>query len=491
MNYKKRLTAIDEVVQSGPFADNWKSLCKHKISSWFENAKFGIFIHWGVYSVPELGIEWYPNRMYIKDGPVYEHHIKTYGHPKDFGYKDFIPMFKAEKFDAALWADLFKESGARYVMPVAEHHDGFQMYASEISKWNSYEMGPKIDVAGELKREIEKRGMTFCQSSHRAEQCWYYNYGREYESDINDPEYADFYGIQQDGNVEKQISHDIYSVSPSVEHMQDWLVRTCEIIDKYRPKMIYFDWWVHNLAFKPYLKKLAAYYYNRAAQWGEEVDIAYKYNAFAYGSAVYDIERGQLGDIRPMHWQTDTSITVKGWSYKPNNAYKNPIDLVCDLVDIVSKNGNLMLNVGPKSDGTISEEETHILKTIGKWMQINSEGIYDTVYWKTFGEGPTTFAGGAFTEREKPRFTSEDIRFTYKDGTIYAFVMKTPENGKVSIKTLKLVDREHDGDLDIVNIAMLGYENKITFNRDFEALNIQIEGKIDTDYPICIKIEID
>jgi alpha-L-fucosidase len=491
MTKTEMLTQIDKVIASGPYKDTWESLCTYTPPKWYANAKFGIFIHWGVYSVPAFGNEWYPRNMYLKGRAEFEHHIKTFGPQDKFGYKDFIPQFKGEKFNAEEWMDLFKKAGARYVMPVAEHHDGFAMYNCGFSKWNAVEMGPKRDVIGELKNAAEKAGLIFSVSYHRAEHCWFFNGGCEYDSDVNDPANEDFYGKQQ-VEVLSENTHDIYSAPPSREHCEDWLARVCELADKYRPRIVWFDWWIHNVGWKPYLKKFAAYYYNSAAKWGEEAAINYKYNAYAYGSAVFDVERGQLAEIRPQLWQTDTAIGKNSWGYTENNVFKDPVDLVCDLIDIVSKNGVLLLNVGPKPDGTITGEERRILLSIGDWLKKNGEGIYETTYWKWFGEGPTKVAEGAFTDLDRASFTPDDFRFTYKNGTLYAFVMKYPRDGKIRIPSLgKGSAAGGQGAFDIKSAAVLGYSNAVNFTRDTSALTITVDGLIDTEYPVGFAIKVD
>src|SRR5882757_5157304 len=196
----------------------WESLKNYKTPDWFRDAKFGIFIHWGVYSVPAFGSEWYPRQMYQQGSDEFKHHIATYGPQSKFGYKDFIPMFKAEKFNADEWIDLFKKSGAKYVVPVAEHHDGFAMYKTALSKWNAAEMGPKRDIIGELSIAAKKAGLVFGLSSHRIEHWWFMNGGRRFDSDVNDPAYADFYGPAREENE---------TMSP--EYMNDWLLRCTEL----------------------------------------------------------------------------------------------------------------------------------------------------------------------------------------------------------------------------------------------------------------------
>ena len=484
------LKLIDEVNEIGKYKPDWASLSHHKVPEWYMHDKIGVFIHWGIYSVPAFGNEWYSRAMYDPDCCEFEHHRKTYGDQKVFGYKDFIPLFGAEKFDPEKWISLFKKSGIKYVMPVCEHHDGFAMYDTEFNPWNAKKMGPCRDVAGELKAECEKQGLTFCASTHRAEHFFFMNMGRTFDSDVNDPEYASFYGPAV--YCEEFHSHDLhkftadtYSRGASEEWLKDWLVRTCELIDKYQPSVLYFDWWIHNHSFKPYLKKLCAYYYNRADEWGKEVTINYKHEAFPHTVATFDVERGALSGISPLYWQTDTAIGKCSWGYTTDNSFKSPRQVICDLVDIVSKNGNLLINIGPKPDGTITPEETDVLLTMGEWLEINGEGIYGTTFWKTFGEGETNTSGGYFTDYDEQQFTPEDFRFTYKNGYLYAFQMrpsKTPE-----IKALKKHEKHN---YLIEDVELLGSDEKLEFTRDEEALKISLKGELKNDLPICFKIAI-
>lgn len=356
------LKKMDEVIDSGLYKPEWDSLMENKAPGWFFREKLGIFIHWGLYSIPAYSNEWYSRNMYRKGTEAFEHHRKTYGEQKDFGYKDFIPLFTAKNFDPGEWMALFREAGVGYVFPVAEHHDGFQMYKSGLSDWNAFAMGPKRDILGELKAAAEKEGIQFCTSSHRAEHWFFMGHGREFDSDVKEPmKKGDFYWPA----MPEPNHQDIYSKpEPTEEYLQDWLVRTCEIIDRYRPRVLYFDWWIQHSALKPYLKKLAAYYYNRAVSWGMEVAINYKHDAFQFGTAVPDVERGQFAEVKPYFWQTDTAVALNSWGYTENNQFRPAGDIICDLVDIVSKNGALLLNVGPKADGTISDEDKAILLEI-------------------------------------------------------------------------------------------------------------------------------
>lgn len=484
------LRQIDEVIESGRYKADFSSLSHHKTPDWFTERKFGIFIHWGIYSVPAFGNEWYARAMYDQNEREFEHHRKTYGEQKDFGYKDFIPMFKAEKFNADEWVSLFKESGARYVVSVAEHHDGFAMYATDFNRWNAVDMGPCRNVIGELKESCEKNDMIFCASTHRAEHYFFMNMGRTFDSDVNDENYRDFYGPayyckELHSGVLHATTADTYSIGASKEWLDDWLVRTCEIIDKYQPQIVYFDWWIHNHSFKPYLKKLAAYYYNRAEEWGKEVTINYKHEAFPHSVATFDVERGALTDISPIPWQTDTAIGKHSWGYTEDNVFKNARQIICDLIDIVSKNGNLLLNVGPKADGTITDEETQVLRDIGKWLSVNGEGIYGTTFWKQFKEGNVNAEEGQFKDYDEKAFTSEDFRFTFKNGYLYVFQMRPSET--VRIRTL----RKHiPHDYLIESIEILGCNDKINFNRTEAYLEINIP-KPKNDLPICFKVKIE
>lgn len=472
---------IEQTISAGPYAPTWDSLENYTIPEWYVHDRFGIFIHWGVYSVPAFKNEWYPRLMYQQGSEVYEHHVKTYGSHKVFGYKDFIPRLTAEKFDPAQWAALFKESGAQFIMPVAEHHDGFQMYGSDLSKWNAVKMGPKRDIVGELGREFEKVGLKLGVSSHRAEHWWFFDGGKHFDSDVQDPNYQDLYGPAADAPTYHQ---DHLANPPSEDFLEDWLLRTCELVNKYQPQIVWFDWWIMNHAFKPYLKKFAAYYYNKAAAWEKQVAINYKYDAYPSGTAVFDVERGQLSGIERLFWQTDTSVSKNSWGYIEGHDYKSATDILCDLVDIVSKNGALLLNIGPRPDGTIPEEEQAILRSIGEWLKVNGESIYGTRPYSVFGEGPTKVTDGAFTDTHRTPFTSEDIRFTTRDGVLYAIVLAASADGRVTVRSLARGGRH--ASLNIERVEVLGHSNAPNWEWTESGLEIQVRVK--TDAPIVFKI---
>ncbi|MDD7741047.1 MAG: alpha-L-fucosidase [Lachnospiraceae bacterium] len=486
---QRYLDQIDQVIENGPYKDDWDSLSRHETPRWFRDAKFGIFIHWGIYSVPAFGNEWYSRNMYIQDSPVFSHHQKTYGNQKDFGYKDFIPMFRAEQFDPAAWITLFSKAGAKYVVPVAEHHDGFQMYRSDLSCWNAWEMGPKRDILGELTEECHRQGLINGASTHRIEHWFFMGHGREFDSDITDQEqWGDFYWPA----MPEPDHHDLFSEpTPSREFLEDWMIRTCELIDRYHIKELYFDWWIQHSSAKPYLKKIAAYYYNRAVSWGEEVVIAYKHDAFMFGTALVDIERGQFSECQPFPWQTDTAIAKNSWCYTENNQFKSAKSILCDLVDIVSKNGNLLLNVGPKADGTISPEDTKVLLEIGEWMDANGEAIYGTRPWRYSSEGPTKVAQGQFTDKTDKVFTSEDFRFTVKGSHIYAACLSYPENGRITIRSFAKADASHlplfCGIIDRVDV--LGFDETPKWVRDEQGLHITTKN-VASDKPVVFRLTL-
>jgi alpha-L-fucosidase len=494
----KAVAAIDEVAEAGPFQPTWKSLEEYEIPQWYKDAKFGIFIHWGVYCVPAYLSEWYPRHMYIDEdtwrGNAYRHHLETYGKHAEFGYKDFIPKLTARKFDAAKWAKLFKDSGARYVVPVAEHHDGFPMYDCSYTDWSAAKMGPKRDIVGELAKAVRAEGMRLGVSSHRAFN-WAY-FGRSKDFDTVDPKNFGLYGRDIDYLYTEEFKN--YGKNPWPPHDQefkdDWLARTCELVDKYQPDLIWFDFGIAPKVVEAYdknpyaghLKRFAAYYYNRAAKANTSAIINYKFHAFPEKAAVLDLERSKMDEIREPFWQTDTAVSTNSWGYVSNHKYKPVNRLVDDLVDIVAKNGCLLLNIGPRADGTIPEHEQEMLLEIGGWLDVNGEAIYAAQHWKIYGEGPTGTATGHLSEKKNKAFTAEDIRFTTKDDALYAIALGWPEDGKVTIRTLKAGADLYPGE--ISKVQLLGSEAKLKWNRTADGLTIAVPAEKPCDHAIVFKI---
>jgi alpha-L-fucosidase len=481
------LKRVDEVNAKGGFRPDWESLQHFEVPDWYKDAKFGIFIHWGVYSVPAFGSEWYPRMMYVQGSPEFNHHTATYGPQDKFGYKDFIPQFKAEKFDPAVWARLFKESGAKYVVPVFEHHDGFAMYDCEVSDWTAAKMGPKRDLEGDLAKAVRAEGLHLGASSHRVEHDFFLGPGREFTSDVNDPQYAAFYGPAHHWMTNRNgtpLNNDFTYVSEA--WTRDWLARSAQIVEKYKPEIMYFDWWDGQASVRPALARFAAFYYNTVQTNGKPAGVInYKDYAMQEDSGVLDIERGQLGGIRPKYWQTDTSVSNKSWGYIEHDTFKSPEFIVRQLVDIVSKNGNLLLNIGPKADGTIPEEVQQVLRDIGRWLKVNGEAIYGTRPWRVFGEGPTKVAEGSFHDTDVQAYTPEDFRFMAKGDALYAIELGWPAHGEAIIHSLAA----GIGQEKVHSVQLLGSETKLTFQQREDGLHISVPVASPGQYAYGYKIQ--
>ena len=479
------LENVDRVIDAGPFRPDWESLQTYRVPEWYRDAKFGIFIHWGVYSVPAFGDEWYGHYMYQEGRKEFSHHKAVYGSQSTFGYKDFIPMFKAEHFDPKGWAQLFKKAGAKYVVPVAEHHDGFAMYDSALSDWTSVKMGPHRDIVGDLAKAVRSEGLHFGTSSHRAEHDFFFATGRTILSDVNDPRFAGLYGpahnwLENKGTT--PMSNDFTYVSP--RFADDWLARAAEIVEKYHPEIMYFDWWDGQPLFRHNLARFAAFYYNTSLKDGDHIGVInYKDYAMREGSAVLDLERQQLSSIRPLPWQTDTSISNKSWGYINDDTYKSAEFVVHELIDIVSKNGNLLLNIGPRSDGTIPSRVQHTLLDVGSWLNVNGEGIYGSRPWKTYGEGPSKAGGTQFHDTAIEEYTAADFRFTTKGDALYAIELAWPPKGEPVIYSLG-----SKSGLRIKSVALLGSNERLQFQQEHDALRIHVRRPVDREYAYTFKI---
>ncbi|MDE2127191.1 MAG: alpha-L-fucosidase [Armatimonadetes bacterium] len=469
------LEAVRSEADLGPYSPSWPGITgQFGVPQWYKDAKFGIFIHWGAYSVPAFGSEWYPRMMYIQGSPEYRHHIATYGPQTRFGYKDFIPMFRAARFDAAGWAALFRQAGARFVVPVAEHHDGFAMWNSAITPWCAGKMGPKRDVIGELAAAVRADGMTFGVSFHRAEHWWFFNGGRTFPSDVQDARWRGLYGPAAPDNVQ-----------PNARFLDEWLARAGELVNRYNPQLFWFDWWIEQPAFQTRLQQFAACLYNRGIHNRMPAAINYKGTTFPGRAAVLDLERGQLAQIRPTLWQTDTSVSTISWGYIQNDRYKLAGDIIQDLVDIVSKNGVLLLNIGPKSDGTIAAGESAVLVEIGKWLAVNGEAIYATRPWIIFGEGPSNVVGGSFNDTKRTAFTGSDIRFTQKGGRLYAIIMAWPGS---SVTVTSLSSKMALAPAPVATVRMLGCPEPLAWTQDDRGLTVQMPGQRPCDTAYSLEI---
>ncbi len=483
------LENVDRINSVGPFRRDWESLQNYKVPEWYMDAKFGIFIHWGVYSVPAFGSEWYPRTMYIEGSDEYKHHIATYGTPDKFGYKDFIPLLTAEKYAPAAWARLFKDAGAKYVVPVFEHHDGFAMYDCGLSDWTAVKMGPHRDLWGDLAKAVRAEGLHLGASSHRVEHNFFLGVGRTIPSDVNDPQYAAFYGPAHrwlEAQAHTPLANDFTFVSKA--WTGDWLARSAEIVQKYRPDIMYFDWWIGQPSVREDLTRFASFYYNESLKNNGPVGVInYKDFAMQEHSAVLDVERGQLAGIRPLYWQTDTSISNKSWGYIQNDTFKSPEFVIHQLIDIVSKNGNLLLNIGPRSDGTIPEEVQQVLREVGSWLKINGDAIYGTRAWKIYGEGPTKVTEGAFHDTDTQPYTAEDFRFTKKGDVLYAIELAWPSNREAVIRSLGSAAGDHPK---IATVALLGSDAKLAFDQRDDGLHIHLPEQNPGKYAYSFRIQL-
>ncbi len=444
-----------------PFKPNMESLEHYQVPEWYRDAKFGIFIHWGVFSVPAYGSEWYEYFMYRpKDevpkqwrdliyGTVYDHHLKTYGDPKTFGYKDFIPMFKAEKYDPQAWAELFKDAGAKYIMAVSEFHDGFPMYDSTYTDWNVTKMGPKRDVYGELEKDVHALGIKFGVSSHRAFHWRFVPVKDKY--DTGNPKYVGLYGPTRDNNG-----------PPSKEFLADEFGRSIELINVFHPDLLWFDAGIDDPAFKTYRMEIAADYYNQAAARGQEVVLNYKGNAYPTGAAVLDLENVRFDGMRQHFWQTDDSINGN-WGYKTDNTYRDSTSVIHELVDIVSKNGCLLLNGGPRADGTFPIQIVIAYREIGAWLKVNGEAIYATRPYQVYGEGPAETATAKTEAAVAVRYTMNKAH-----DTLYAILLDWPTRD-LSLYRVKIEHAAPDA-----KVELFGYDHPLAYHVEDGRLTIML-----------------
>lgn len=474
------------------YQESWESVNTVTATpNWFQDAKFGIYAHWGPVSSAFVGADpnqyyggWHGMLMYqngkltkgekTKPTSNYIHHKKKYGDPKKYGYKHIIEQFKPTAFDAKKWADVFALSGAKFAGPVAMHHDNFAMWDSKATRWNSMNYGG-IDPSANLKKEIEAKGMKFMGSFHHAFTWKYFAPAHAYG------------GIKSEDYDLYTDPHELDSDIPSDRFYKEWWAKLKEFIDVYQPDLIWFDWWLENMTEESRLKFLA-YYYNKGLEWNKEVAVCYKESTFTEENAIKDYERGRPNQPKKATWLTDTSPGQ--WFYRPNAKFKTPNELIDILVDIVSKNGVMLLNVPPNPDGSIPEKMSDLLKDMGAWLEINGEAIYKTRPWTIFGEGPTRLSeGGHKVEKIKISYTSTDIRFTKRsDKEIFAIVLDTPESD-ILIKSLTtqigLLNSK------IEKIQLLGSTEEIKWERNEQGLLIKKPKSFPTSYAHSFKITLE
>jgi len=488
------------------YEPTWTSLSTHPMPRWLRDAKLGIYTHWGPYSVAGYGGNrkfingsWYARHMYLEGRAEHVHHGKHFGEPSPSqGYKDMIPRFTAEKFDPRQWAELFARSGAKFAGPVAIHHDNFAMWDSRINPWNAAAMGPKRDITGELAEAIRGQGMRFIATFHHAYNWWFFPKSEDF--DTLDPESEMLYSRRKE-------PLDL----PDDKFHDDWLGMVREVVEGYEPDLIWFDFGLGWLRDR-YRRAMLAHYYNWAAERGREVAVTYKKTGAGYNlpplTAMLDFEMGKMNELTAYPWLTDSSIDTGpggSWSHVGNVGFKSAERLVHNLVDRVSKNGYLLLNVGPRGDGSIPRGAQEALEKLGDWLAINGEAVFGTVPWIIAEEGPTGgAASGSFNEGSELRFNSGDIRYTAKGDCLYAICLGRPGD-RLTLRKLRDVNvnpnATHTGTSpvvcgqsvsaqDIRQITMLGVDGPLPWAFDQDGLQIDMPERVPSDIAVALKIEL-
>jgi alpha-L-fucosidase len=483
-------------IAEGPFAPDWESLKRYECPEWFRDAKFGIWAHWGPQCVPMVG-DWYAKNMYVPGArrDQYDYHVKTYGHPSKVGYKDIIPQWKAEKFDPDRLMALYKAAGARYFVSMGVHHDNFDLWDSKHHRWNAVQMGPQRDIVGAWQEAARKQGLRFGVSEHLgASFTWFQT---SHGSDKTGPRA----GVPYDGADPKweELYHwpaapdDTAWYSTDPRWHQQWFARIKDLVDQYQPDLLYSD---GAVPFDAVGRSLLAHYYNtNMAGHRGKLEAVYclkdwttrpGHGDYVEGIGVQDVERGGLSEIKPAPWQTDTSIGDwfynKNWKAKDTGTmYRSPKWVIHTLVDVVSKNGNMLLNIIQRPDGSIDPEVHSLLKELAAWMTVNGEAIHDTRPWRVYGEGPATVSGGAF--KEDFGFSAADVRFTRsKDGkTVYAIALGVPAE---PVRIASLADEK------IAAIALLGGDTTLDWKQDASAVVIQPVKAWPCGHAVAFKITL-
>jgi alpha-L-fucosidase len=480
---------------AAPFAPTRASLHGYRIPDWFRDAKFGIWAHWGPQSAIECG-DWYARNMYIQGSDQYDYHVETYGHPSKIGYKDLVGQWKAERWDADHLIDLYKKAGAKYFVSMGVHHDNFDLWNSKHTRWNAAQMGPKKDIVGIWREAARKAGLRFGVSEHLWISYKWWSVAHQSDKtgslagvayDGADPKFADLYHDADSARFGDKLDWNDDGIPEAWK--QHYLDRISDLIDQHQPDLLYTD---GHLPFEDYGLKLVSHLYNVSAQaHGGAVEAVYfskEASDCAVGTCALDHERGVADAISPEPWQTDTCIGQ--WHYKRGQKYKTAKKVIDLLADIVSKNGNLLLNMPLPNSGELDWEELEVLDGITKWMAVNSEGIYATRPWKIYGEGPSTtveIKAGNFNEDKRKDFTAEDVRFTTKGSTLYAFVMGWPER-EAAVRALGANSPQNPGK--IQRVQLLGYNGTLNWKQNDDALCVQMPAEKVSEVAIALKIDL-
>jgi alpha-L-fucosidase len=481
-------------IAAGPFQPTMQSLSTYRVPDWFRDAKFGIWAHWGPQSSVEAG-DWYARNMYIETEDQYKYHLAHYGHPSKFGYKDLIPLWKGAEFDPEHLMSLYKKAGARYFMSMGVHHDNFDLWNSKHNGWNAVNMGIKKDVVGLWAKVAREAGLKFGVSDHLwiSYKWWAVSHLSDTHGEFKgvpydgaDPKYSSLYHQIDDPRI-LAVKFDWNEALIPDSWKEHWFHRIKDLIDRYHPDMLYSD---GQLPFGEWGYRLLAHHYNTIGKLhGGKVEAVYtskRREDSDAGLCILDRERGVLEEIWPHPWQTDTCIG--DWHYKRGIEYKSAKTVVDMLVDIVSKNGNLMLNFPLPNSGMLDDRELKTLSGITDWMAVNSEAIHATRPWKISGQvvAPATAAADAsFNESKRPALAAVDVRFTKKGQTLYAFVMGWPEKQAV-IAPLSVNSKHAPGNIHLVEL--LGHSGKLKWTRDAAGLKIDLPGQKPCDYAITFRI---
>jgi len=488
-------------IAPGPFKGTRDSLKDYQIPEWYRDAKFGMWAHWGPQSAAEDG-DWYARNMYIQGQRQYNDHVKNYGHPSKFGFKDVVATWKAAKFDPEYNMQLYKKAGAKYFCSMGVHHDGFDLWKSKYQpRWNATASGPKIDVVGMWKKAAYKHGLKFAVSEHLAPSYDWFSVSHTSDKtgplagvayDGVDPAYADLYHEYAQGfDFAKASTGFGAGVGVPDSWKMHYFQRIKDLVDNYQPDLLYTDGGIY---YEEYGLAIVANHYNvNAKLHGGHCQAVYTSKITgdcATGTCVLDLERGVASGIPANPWQTDTCIG--DWHYNRNITYKTPKRVIDMLVDIVSRNGNLMLNFPLPNSGQLDDKELKILDELTKWMAVNSEGIYATRPWKIFGDGPVASAppatggrGAGFNESRRTDLTADEVRFTTKGNILYAFVMGWPEKQAV-IKPLATTSSA--AQVKVKHVELLGFKDKVKWAQNEKGLTVDLPAQRPADHAIALKI---
>jgi alpha-L-fucosidase len=472
-------------INEGPYRPTTESLQRYRYPEWFRDAKFGIWAHWGPQAVPRHG-DWYARRMYQQGDKDYKFHLDHYGHPSRFGYKDIIPLWKAEKWDPEKLMALYKKAGAKYFVSMGSHHDNFYLWDSKIHHWNAVQMGPHKDVVGLWQKAAQKYGLRFGVSEHLAASYTWFQPAHSADTsgpykgvpyDGNEPQYADLYHT-------KAAPGDKGWLTSDTGWPKEWFNVVKELVDSYHPDLLYSD---SELPFGVVGRSMLANFYNgNLAYHNGEMTAVYNCKQPSQGMWVQDLERGVQDSISPYPWQTDTSIG--DWFYSMGQEYKSATNILRMLVDIVSKNGNLLINIVQTPEGDLEPDMLNTLDDIGKWTAINGEGIYGSRPWKIFGEHPAgaTVKAGNFNE-DRIKYTAEDIRFTTNGNKLYAFLLDVPAS---DIRIRSLGKRSEWNTQRIRSVVLLGGSEKLKWRQENDALVIKRPASLPDWKVLCFRIEL-